>query len=81
MKTRNSSRRNDIDFELIMNDVTRAVMDVMEEHLRDGSQLGMSVSVYFKGHEIANVCGGLYRSLTSNEFEPVTPDTLFMSYR
>ncbi len=79
--TRNSLRRSDdVDFEMI-EDVTRAVMNVMEEHLRDGSQLGMSISVYFKGHEIANVCGGLYRSLASGKFEPVTPDTLFMSYR
>jgi hypothetical protein len=61
--------------------VTAAIISTMEDHLKDGSQLGMSISVYFKGCEIANVCGGLYRSLVSNELQPVTPDTLFMAYR
>ena len=81
METRSRvNSRQQADLELKRN-VTEAVIRVMEDHLRDGSQLGMSVSVYFKGREIANVCGGLYRNFVSDELQPVTPDTLFMAYR
>ena len=80
VSTRNSCRINQNELALSRS-VTKAIIQVLEDHLRDGSQLGVSISVFFKGREIANVCGGLFQSLLSNEFQPVTPDTLFMAYR
>ena len=41
----------------------------------------MSVCVYYKGRQIANVCGGVYQPLVNGEqWMPVTPSTLFMAY-
>lgn len=42
----------------------------------------MAISVYYKGQEVAHVCGGVYRSMggARDEWKAVDPNTLFMSY-
>ena len=59
-----------------------AIKVVMERQIRRGSQIGMSVSVYLHGEEVASVCGGMCRTLRGGgRWKPVTKDTIFMSYR
>eukprot|EP00960_Hanusia_phi_P069234 767039-Hanusia_phi.AAC.2 len=57
------------------------IKHVMGQQIRRGSQVGMSVSVFLEGEELASVCGGVYRPVGArSSWKPVTKDTIFMSY-
>ena len=62
--------------------VSDDIQDLMRSQLAAGTQIGMAVSVYYKGQEVAHVCGGVYRSMggARDEWKAVDPNTLFMSY-
>jgi CubicO group peptidase (beta-lactamase class C family) len=60
-----------------------AIEELMLRQLEAGTQVGMQVSVYYKGLHVAHVCGGVYRSMegwAANDWKAVDPSTLFMSY-
>jgi CubicO group peptidase (beta-lactamase class C family) len=62
--------------------LSEAIQKVMRAQLQAGTQVGMQVSVYYKGRQVANVCGGVYRSMSEggDTWKAVDPSTLFMSY-
>jgi len=59
-----------------------AIGECMRSQLEAGTQVGMAVAVYYRGRQVAHVCGGVYRSMggTGGEWRAVDADTLFMSY-
>lgn len=61
--------------------ISDAVIPLIREQIRSGRQVGMAVSVYFRGREVANICGGVFRSVKDHTgWLPVQPDTIFMPY-
>ncbi|GAB5354126.1 hypothetical protein AAMO2058_000092800 [Amorphochlora amoebiformis] len=61
--------------------VTQALIRVVDRQVTSRLEHGLSVSVYYKGKQIASVCGGSYRSCASgNQWQKVTPRTRFMGY-
>ncbi len=68
------------EYRRVVSAVNSALTRECDRLLASGSELGLSVSVYLRGHEIARVCGGVYRPRGSRGWRAVGPDTLFMGY-
>jgi CubicO group peptidase (beta-lactamase class C family) len=60
----------------------QVIKERMRAQLEAGTQVGMAVAVYYRGRQVAHVCGGMYRCMggKEGEWQAVDPNTLFMSY-
>ena len=64
--------------------VGEAVKRELDALIRDGTEVGVSVTVYLEGKELASVVGGVFQPVQTDDgsdgWRPVTEETLFMSY-
>ena len=64
--------------------LSQAIQTVMRQQIAAGTQIGMAVAVYYKGRNVAHVCGGVFRPMGGggggDAWKAVDANTLFMSY-
>jgi len=76
-----SCMRDESTKDSVARELENALVETMKEQIASGRQVGIAVSVYLHGKEIANVCGGIVREASPfSDWRPVERDTLFPSF-